>query len=196
MKSSWAIGVASSLILLGGCGGACTDDAPPAIRLNLTGDGATVEGLCGAQVIAYDNDGFVSYAEGYADQTAAVPPSCQFAIAHQRPGSYTIEIKVQGYQAVTLNDVEVAADRCHVQTVTLDETLLPDDSNCHDGYEWVNGACTTPNGCTFPQLEREVIPGLQGAEITYDCVDSCNAFDGVSFDLPEAPGRCESLALP
>lgn len=196
MKSTWVIWVASSLVLLGGCGGACTDDAPPAIRLNLTGDGATAEDLCDAQVIAYDNDGFVSYAEGYAVQTAAAPHSCQFAIAHQRPGNYTIEIKVQRYEAVTLDDIEVAAGRCNVQTVTLNENLLPDNSNCHDGYEWVNDACTTPNGCAFPQLERQVIPGVRGAEITYNCVDSCDALDGVSFDLPEAPGRCPSLALP
>ncbi len=187
------VGIVGTTTLLSGCGGStCTTEAPPAVELYLTADSASSQVLCDAQVIASNNYGDVTYATGYSTEASR----CRFAFAHEQPGTYTIQIHAEGYDPVLLENIEVTTGKCHVSTVQLTEALVPSNSNCHDGYEWVDDACKTPNGCTFPELERQVIPGVQGAAITYDCVSSCEALGTNQYELPEAPGRCAAIALP
>ncbi len=186
------LGVSAALLSLAGCGGTCTAEAPPAVVLYLTADGAESQVLCDAQVVAYTDDGFVTYANGYSSGAS----SCRFDIGHDQPGTYYIQIQAQGYEAVLLDDIKVETDGCHPETVQLAETLVPSTSNCHDGYEWVDSACKTPNGCAFPQFERQVLPGVQGADISYECISSCENIGTNQYEMPQAPGKCAVLALP
>lgn len=197
MKKIWTLFFCTfTAALHTGCGETCTTEAPPAMVVELKADGATAEQLCNAQVIASDAEGYVSYAQGWANQDSEGQPVCTFSLAHERPGTYDVQVRVQDFEPVTLEDIQVSADQCHVQTRRLSVALTGATNNCHDGYEWVEDACKTPNGCTFPLLERENIPGVQGAEITYDCVDRCESMGNYFFEMPEAPGRCAALALP
>lgn len=197
MKKIWTLFFcAYTAALQTGCGGGCTTEALPAIVVDLEAYGATADQLCNAQVVASDAEGFASYAKGYASQNSEGQPVCTFALAHERPGTYSVQVLVQDFEPVTLEDIQVSADRCHVQTRRQSVTLTGATNNCHDGYEWVGDACKSPNGCTFPLLERETVPGVQGAEITYDCVDRCESMGNYFFEMPQAPGRCAALALP
>lgn len=66
--------------------------------------------------------------------------------------------------------------------------------SCEEGYELEEGACRTPYGCEFPQLELtgyggaamvDPITGELTSTITKSCVDSCDA----PAEL-QSPGQC------
>lgn len=198
MKKHWVPLMVAATLPLSGCGGGgCTTDVRSAIHLVLIAEGATAEALCHAQVIAQNEEGYVAFASGGQGMTGEGDlPGCHFYLADETSGTYTVQIQVQDYQPLTLSDVEVHADACHVRTVTLTETLAPDSNNCHDGYEWVDNTCKTVNGCEFPRLERAIVPGVEGGQVSYECVDRCEAMGQWFLAWPEAPGRCAALALP
>ena len=67
--------------------------------------------------------------------------------------------------------------------------------DCKPGYSFEKGACRTPHGCIYPQLELTAIGGaaiidpITGevtSTISKSCVDSCNP-----PALPSGPGQCE-----
>ena len=45
--------------------------------------------------------------------------------ADERPGTYDVFVERVGYQSVSLSEVEVRADDCHVHTVALELTMVP-----------------------------------------------------------------------
>ncbi len=46
-----------------------------------------------------------------------------FQLAFERPGTYDVSIQAAGYRPWTKTGVQVGADECHVQTVTLTAAL-------------------------------------------------------------------------
>ncbi|HWN68495.1 MAG TPA: hypothetical protein VNM90_12735, partial [Haliangium sp.] len=47
----------------------------------------------------------------------------QYSAAYERAGVYDIEVSSEGYVTVTLEDIEVAEDACHVETRQIDVRL-------------------------------------------------------------------------
>jgi hypothetical protein len=109
---------------LASCGGeeaddvACTADIRAGISV-LVFDAATGSpAACGAQVTIT--------AAGFSE-THSPSQSCddRMAIAgvFERTGSYTVVVSKAGYQDLTINNVVVTADRCHVHTARLEARL-------------------------------------------------------------------------
>jgi len=112
------------VLLLVGCAdpGACTLNIEPGITVraleagtgkNVTdsaqgtvSEGAFVDSLRPAQI---DPDGRVQL----------------LSAADERAGTYDVFVERRGYQAVSLSEVEVGKDDCHVRTVALDLTMVP-----------------------------------------------------------------------
>ena len=74
----------------------------------------------------------------------------------------------------------------------LFESFCVATAACAEGYTrtTADGACRTPFGCAFPQIELQILPGIPGSMITMSCVDRCE-FPAFST----GPGMC-TVALP
>ena len=113
-----------SLVLIG-CGtgpGLCTESIEPAITVRALAAGSGENVTNGAQ-------GTVSE-DSYADslRPALFGPTQQILLlraADERPGTYGLWVERDGYQAVSLSEIEVTMGECHVNTVAVDVTMVP-----------------------------------------------------------------------
>ena len=110
---------AASVVVVPGCG--CSGGggaALPGLRVEVE-DGAGGPSVCGAMVTATDG----AHSESLIPIEPA-PGACAYVGAHERPGTYTIEV-TSGSRSVTTSPVQVSAGDCHVSQVTVVVTLPP-----------------------------------------------------------------------
>jgi hypothetical protein len=96
----------------------CTMEARPALQVSLEGEnGAPLPTLDGVKVIARSG--------AYADTAVVLPGMTSFSLAHERPGTYEIEIRAPGYTTALLSGVDVGrtSDGCPVATRQLTAQL-------------------------------------------------------------------------
>lgn len=63
--------------------------------------------------------------EGTYTETMAEFQTGQFAGAGERAGTYTLTVEASGFEPVTLNNIQITADECHVIPVNQDVTMTP-----------------------------------------------------------------------
>jgi hypothetical protein len=104
-KTSYLMCFITALLGLQGCGGGCTANREPALRISVV-DKSTGLPLC--QVKYHVSNQFTS--QGcVADST----------FADEMPGNYTIKLKKEGYKDWIKENVTVTAGGCHVSTVEV-----------------------------------------------------------------------------
>ena len=100
----------------------CTDEARPGISI-------TPIDLVSGQVV--NASGTATVKDGaYADtQGNAFPRDGTFYLAYERPGTYSISLKLSGYNEWKLDRVTVGSGPCHVATVPLAPRVLKASSS-------------------------------------------------------------------
>lgn len=105
-------------------GTACTLEARPALRVEIVDRGTDEPIANGARVVARDGE-YVDSVEVPTDRD----PAMTVGLAHERTGTYTIEIDRDGYAAWAISDIPVDEDACHVETVDVTARLEPADTD-------------------------------------------------------------------
>lgn len=101
-------------------GGACGQGCDAVLKA-----GIAVTIVDGATGNPFQGDVTVIATEGSYLETAIPPaadPRTAF-LAHERPGTYRVEVQASGYIPWVATDVRVTRDDCHVQTVDLTAQL-------------------------------------------------------------------------
>lgn len=99
----------------------CTDDVVPGIAITVIDDVTEEVISCGATVILQDSD----YEEEITDTSSSCNASTQLLGAYEREGFYNITVRKDGYEYWYAYDIEVSADICHVQQVSIEARLTP-----------------------------------------------------------------------
>ncbi len=100
-----------SLIAAVACGGVCTTELRPGIRVLLDA------GLTNVTVTA---------TEGSFTETVNVAPGAAFALlVLERSGTYQVEVTAAGHTPWIVSNVRVEEDDCHVIPVELTPELVP-----------------------------------------------------------------------
>ena len=100
-----------SLITMTACGGVCTTELVPGIRVLIDEDLTNVT---------------VTATEGSFTETVTVAPGAALALlVHERPGTYRVEVRAPGHESWVATAVRVEEDDCHVETVELTADLVP-----------------------------------------------------------------------
>ena len=95
---------------------ACTEEFVPGIRVNVFDKETGFPSACGAKLIIYYEDGTV---EEMINYTNDCEEDFTFAGAYENEGVYDIKITKEGYMDWNQLDVQVTANLCHVNTITL-----------------------------------------------------------------------------
>jgi len=91
----------------------------------------TAEFVIGLTVTVTDDMGnpvsgaTLTLTEGSYTETMAEFQTGQFAGAAERAGTYTLTIEANGFDPVTLNNILITEDECHVIMVNREVTLTP-----------------------------------------------------------------------
>lgn len=93
---------------------ACTEEARPAITVEIRDSVSLAPAATGAVAIARDGP--------YADTLRAFS-TLSASGAYERPGTYTVTVAKSGYQDWTATGVRAADLGCHVETVILQTRL-------------------------------------------------------------------------
>lgn len=98
----------------------CTAVAVPAIVVEIR-DARTGVPLAGLAAGVVRDGAYVDSLRpaGFLDATDVVGSMLSRQAAHERPGTYTIDIRRSGYQDWTRVGVRVRSGRCHVETQSL-----------------------------------------------------------------------------
>lgn len=127
-----SMAVALGLLGLFGCGDddatgiACPDIARgiPGIVVEIR-DGTTGTPLAETASGAVHEGAFVDSLVPYAESSDEPPLLLARAAAHDRPGTYSVEVLHDGYSPWSTSGVRVLRPRCDVETVTLRADLEP-----------------------------------------------------------------------
>lgn len=119
MKSN--IALYSFMLMIAGC------------NLDLPGGGSncTEVFIFGLTVYLTDQNGdpvtgaTVVITEGQDEETLVVVQDGFYTGAGERQGTYTLTIEATGFEPVTINNIVITGDECHVTPVGRDVTLQP-----------------------------------------------------------------------
>lgn len=106
----------------GGAGGtfACTAEARAGIAIQVIDAVSGKPIACGAHAVVTAG----TYSESVDKPAiAGCSDGDPLGAAYERPGTYAITVSKSGYRDFTIKDVVVAADVCHVTTVTVEARL-------------------------------------------------------------------------
>ena len=109
------IAPATQVLVLPGCG--CSDSLEPGLSVTVV-DGAAGTRICDATVMATDGNHVETLAP-FGDSA-----TCQYFGLYERGGTYNVEV-ASGGRTVSMTNVAVTSDICHVTTRTLTITLPP-----------------------------------------------------------------------
>jgi hypothetical protein len=97
-------------------GPVCTDEARPALIVEIRDSVTNAPAGMGARVIARDG--------AYADTGSVLgAEGSRAGLAHEREGTYTVTVEKDGYRPWTRNGIRVTKDACHVRTVSVPALL-------------------------------------------------------------------------
>jgi hypothetical protein len=123
MKHRIMVAGAMSLVLAGCTGpGACTLNIEP---------GITVQALEAATGRNVTDSASGTVTEGtYSDSLRPFGVDTagrvlRLSAADERSGTYDVFVERPGYQSVSLSNIRVTRDECHVHTAALDVTMVP-----------------------------------------------------------------------
>jgi hypothetical protein len=111
-------------LALAACGtdlGLCTDSIEPAITVRALEAGTGEHVTDGALGTVADDTYFDSLRPAQFDAGQRVT---LMRAADERPGTYGVFLEREGYQSVSLGDIEVTMGECHVNTVRVDVTMV------------------------------------------------------------------------
>src|SRR5688572_19226539 len=110
--------VALSILFTGGCGivegTVCDDIALAGIRLSVV-DSLTAGVVTAPEVIVKAATG--SFTDSI--RVSSAQAATLVGLAHERPGTYTVDVTATGYATWRQAGVRVTEDECHVRPVTL-----------------------------------------------------------------------------
>ena len=189
--------IAASL-LLAGCGAddqiACTLLLTPGIRFDIR------DSITGNM---FTGPGTVFAAEGtFVDSLnfTSLPSRIGIPLVHERPGTYNVSVRAEGYDEWSKSNVTVTAGQCHVNTVSLNVLLQKDSTQFIASYSGGQGEFKSTSlvrvrltaGQTQLDLgpadlgKRFNIPTLGKATVRFSLVSAASDTLGsgqVSFDL-------------
>jgi uncharacterized heparinase superfamily protein len=100
----------------------CTESIEPAITVRALEAGTGENVTDGAQGTVSDG----TYSDSLRPALFAVTQRVlQLRAADERPGTYGLWVERDGYQAVSLSEIEVTMGECHVNTVPVEVTMVP-----------------------------------------------------------------------
>jgi len=97
----------------------CTAEARAGLNVNVTLNGSSTITNEGISVTARDGN----YIE---DLLPVIPDTPTFTGAYERPGTYIITVRKDGYVDYVSNSIVVSPDRCHVIPRQLTVNLVPE----------------------------------------------------------------------
>jgi hypothetical protein len=103
-------------------GASCTTEARPAIVVEIRHAATSVP--LADYAVAHVTDGAYSEDLRLCGLTATLEGLSRCG-AFERAGTYAVLVTAAGYQSWSATGAQVARDRCHVQTVTLQAALQP-----------------------------------------------------------------------
>ncbi len=119
MKSK--IALSSFMLMIAGCdlnlpgGNVCTEIFIYGLTVYLTDQNG--DPVTGATVVI---------TEGQYEETLEVVQDGFYTGAGERQGTYTLTIVAMGFEPVTINNIVITGDECHVTPVGRDITLQPE----------------------------------------------------------------------
>ena len=97
---------------------ACTAQALPAVAVTVRDSATGALVGRGARIVAKEG----AFADTARTTTTYDGP---YALARERPGTYTVTVEQQGYGLWSQQNVSVGRDACHVRTALLTAALQP-----------------------------------------------------------------------
>ncbi len=122
-------------VSLPACTEGCTEELAYGLSVRVKSED-TGAPLCGATVIATSGT-YTETLQGIGG------PDCIYFGAPERPGTYRIEVNLDGYLPAVVSDVTVKSDDCHVIPEVRTVTLTPGTPECFLGDLF---ACSCPGG--------------------------------------------------
>ncbi len=179
-------------------GNICTTHVQTSFDLKFKLDNAEVEGTahCDGQVVVKNEQGQSFFLDRSHAKTEDGVTTCSYYGVDEMPGTYSLSAKFAGFDALIVEDIVVGANICHVEPHQETYTLQVSEQECHDGYDLLDGKCTSSFiSCEFPLFEHiysdpspfiDPKTGTLTGHIYEVCVDKCELIEGINLDQFDA----------